>query len=130
MYCTFEDIKKLVPENMLIMATDDDNVGAVNEQRLNESIAQADAEIDLYCETRYEVPFTTVPPVVKKCSVDIAIYNLYSRKVEAIPETRSTRYKDAIRLLRGIADGSVSLNVPTDSSTTGFSSGVLITSHF
>ena len=130
MYCTLDDIKKLLPEAMLIMATDDENTNAVNEQRINEAITQADAEIDSYCAQQYATPFTTVPPVIKKCSVDIAIYNLYSRRVEAIPETRSTRYKDAVRLLRDIADGSVSLNVSTAPSTEGFSSGVLVTSHF
>jgi len=39
----------------------------------------------------------------------VAIYNLYSRRVETIPETRATRYKEAMRLLRDISTGAVEL---------------------
>lgn len=130
MYSTLEDIKKLLPEATLRQLTDDEKTSSVNEQRVSEAISQADAEIDSYCSQVYQTPFTTVPPVIKKCSVDMAIYHLYSRRVEAIPETRATRYKDAIRLLRGVVDGDVSLNIPTDDSSATFASGVLITSHF
>ena len=93
MYSTLTDIKKLIPEDTVIQLTDDENTGAVVESRVTEAIAQADAEIDSYCGGKYSVPFTTVPDIVKKISVDIAIYNLYSRKVEEIPETRADRYK-------------------------------------
>ena len=57
------------------------------------------------------MPFATVPGIVKKISVDIAIYNLYSRRVEVIPETRADRYKNAIRQLEGISKGVISIGV-------------------
>jgi len=109
MYCTLTDIKKLLPEETVIQLTDDEGLDAVNQARLDESISQADAEIDSYCGGRYAVPFTTVPDIVKKISIDIAIYNLYSRKVEEIPETRADRYKNAIRQLEGITKGLISI---------------------
>jgi len=108
-YCTLEDIKKLLPEEIIIQLTDDENQGVVNQARVDEAIAQADAEIDSYCGSKYSVPFSTVPDIVKKISVDIAIYNLYSRKVEEIPATRAERYKNAIRQLEGIAKGIISI---------------------
>ena len=108
-YSTLTDIKKLIPEGSIIQLTDDENLGAVNQARVDEAIAQADAEIDSYCGSKYTVPFTTVPDIVKKISVDIAIYNLYSRRVEEIPETRADRYKNAIRQLEGIAKGLISI---------------------
>lgn len=108
-YCTLTDIKKLIPETLIIQLTDDENIGTVNQSRVDEAIAQADAEIDSYCGGRYAVPFTTVPDIAKKISVDIAIYNLYSRRVESLPETRADRYKNAIRQLEGIAKGLVSI---------------------
>jgi len=108
-YSTLTDIKKLIPEETVIQLTDDENTGAVVESRVTEAIAQADAEIDSYCGGRYTVPFATVPDIVKKISVDIAIYNLYSRKVEELPETRSDRYKNAIRQLEGISKGLISI---------------------
>jgi len=110
-YCTLDDIKKLIPEDALIQLTDDEGLGTVNQTRVDEAIAQADAEIDSYCGGRYSVPFSTVPEIIKKFSVDIAIYNLYSRRVEVIPEVRSERYRNAIRQLEGISKGLISLGV-------------------
>lgn len=111
-YSTLTDMKKLIPETAIIQLTDDENAGSVNQSRVDEAIAQADAEIDSYCGGRYTVPFATVPDIAKKVSVDIAIYNLYSRKVEMIPETRAERYKNAIRQLGDIASGKITIGEP------------------
>ena len=111
MYCTVEDMKKLIPESTLIQLTDDESLGNINQARIDEAVASADAEINSYCGSRYSVPFTPVPDMIRKVSVDIAIYNLYSRKVEEIPETRETRYKNAIRFLEIVAKGSISIGV-------------------
>lgn len=121
MYCTLDDIKKLLPEEIVIQLTDDEGQGEVNPGRVDEAISQADAEIDSYCAVRYRVPFDPVPDLVKKCSVDLAIYNLYSRRAEEIPQTRTDRYRNAIRQLEGISKGTVSLGVdpPPQSGTQG-----------
>jgi phage gp36-like protein len=109
MYSTLDDIKKLIPEEVVIQLTDDENLGVVNQTRIDEAIASADGEINGYCGARYTVPFSTVPDIIRKMSVDIAIYNLYSRRLEEIPETRADRYKNAIRQLEGIAKGVISI---------------------
>ena len=118
MYSTLADIKKLIPEETIIQltfdGTEDPNanppvVAAIDEAKVTEAIASADAEIDSYCASNYTVPFSPVPGIIKKLSVDITIYNLYSRKVEDIPETRAERYKNAIRQLEGIAKGLITL---------------------
>lgn len=108
-YCTLDDIKKLLPEDILVQLTDDEGNGIVNQERVDEAIAQADAEINSYCAVKYSTPFAVTPDLVKKCSVDIAIYNIYSRKLEEIPQTRTDRYRNAIRQLEGISRGTVSL---------------------
>lgn len=110
-YSSLDDIKKLLPEETLIQLTDDEGLGVVNQTRVDEAIAQADAEIDSYCGGRYTVPFSAVPDIAKKMSVDIAIYNLYSRRVEQMPEVRAERYKNAIRQLEGISKGTISLGI-------------------
>ena len=126
-YSVLDYIKKLIPEDTLIQLTDDDGIGTVNQGRVDEAIAQADSEIDSYCGGRYSVPFATVPGIVKKISVDIAIYNLYSRRVEVIPETRADRYKNAIRQLEGISKGVISIGVdPAPSAATQSSNTVEI----
>jgi phage gp36-like protein len=112
-YSTLTDIVKLIPEEALIQLTDDEGLGVVNQSRIDEAIAQADAEIDSYCGSRYTVPMSPVPDIAKKISVDIAIYNLYSRRLEQIPETRAERYKNAIRQLEGISKGIISIGEET-----------------
>ncbi|MGE4402845.1 MAG: gp436 family protein [Desulfobulbus sp.] len=108
-YCTLDDLTKLLPEDILVQLTDDDGIGVVNDSRIAEAIDTAGSEIDGWCAPKYVVPFDPVPALVKKCAIDVAIYNLYSRRVETIPETRSTRYKEAMRLLKDIATGLVRL---------------------
>lgn len=112
-YCTIEDIKKLLPEADLVQLTDDEGAGTINPQRLEEAIAQADAEIDAYLSGKYAVPLAPVPALVKKLSADIAVYNLYSRRLEQIPETRAERHRNAVRMLEGIARGTISVGAAT-----------------
>lgn len=114
MYCTLTDITALIPEQTVINLTDDSGIGVIEQASVDAAISDADAEIDSYCAGRYLVPFgsalgTTVPAVIVKVSVDVAIYNLYSRCAEKIPESREARYKNAIALLKEIAKGVVTL---------------------
>jgi phage gp36-like protein len=110
-YSTVDDIKKMLPEDLIVQLTDDEATGSINQPRMEEAIAQADAEIDSYCGERYSVPFATVPDIVKKLSVDLAIYNLYSRLVRDMPEVRTERYRSSIRQLEAISKGNISLGV-------------------
>ncbi len=110
-YSTIDDIRKLVPEDELTALTDDESLGAVDQGRVTEAIEQADAEIDSYCAVRYMVPVSPVPGLLKKFSVDIAVYSLYSRAVQSVPEVRSERYRSAVRQLEGISKGTLTLGV-------------------
>jgi phage gp36-like protein len=113
-YCTLADVKKYIPEAAIIQLTDDDDTGEINETNVTEAIAAADAEIDAYCAGRYTVPFETAPDQIKKLSVDIAIYNLYKRKVETIPEAKKDSYNNATRMLKDLSTGKASLLVGTE----------------
>lgn len=108
-YSTLADLLLAIPEATLIQLTDDAAAGEVNENAVSEAIATADSEIDGWCQSRYEVSFTDPPALIKKLSVDLAIYNLYSRWSEVIPETRTDRYKNAQRILEKIATGAITL---------------------
>ena len=107
-YCAQSDILEQISETELIHLTDDADAGVVDESVLERAIADADAEIDGYCGDRYSVPFTDVPDMIRKLSVDIAVYNLFSRR-QGAPEGRKQRYDDAIRFLERVADGKASV---------------------
>jgi len=107
-YSAKTDILEQLDEDILIQLTDDHDAGVVDDDVVTRAIADADSEIDSYCGKQYAVPFSTVPPRVRKLSVDIAIYNLYSRRKGA-PESREKRYDRAISFLKDVAKGLASL---------------------
>jgi phage gp36-like protein len=115
MYCTLEDILKKIPTDTVVQLTDDTDGGGIDEVKTDEAIADAGREIDAYCGSRYILPFAVVPDIIAKLAADIAIYNLYSRVTETIPDTRADRYKNAIKLLEGIAKGAISLGAAATS---------------
>jgi len=107
-YCTETDIKRQIDWDTLVQLTDDTDSGLIDSDILDRAIADADAEIDAYCGSRYSVPFTTVPDVIRKRSVDITIYNLYARRRGA-PDDRKERYTNAMQFLKDVARNIVSL---------------------
>lgn len=90
------------------------NLGTVTEiHRIDSSvitaaIADADNMIDSYCSAQYDIPFSTTPGILKKISVDLAIYNLFSRRRGA-SEHRKNNRDEAIKFLKDVANGLVSL---------------------
>ena len=118
-YSEKADILDSLDENSLIQLTDDENTGSVNDGRVTKAIADADATIDFHCQKHYSVPLSPVPDKIRQISVDIAIYNLYSRRDDTAPETRVDRYNQALKDLRDIRDGKTLLgsNTPAQSNT-------------
>jgi phage gp36-like protein len=108
-YCTLADIRERIPDKVIIQLTDDARTGDIDAARVAAAIARADGEIDAWCGTRYRVPFATAPPVIGQLSADMAVYHLYARKAEKIPDTRAAGYKNAVELLKEISRGNVSL---------------------
>ena len=110
MYTSLDKITGQISENIVIQLTDDEGLDIVNSDRVDEAIANADAVIDGYCSGRYVVPFAPAPAIIAKCSLDMAIYNLYARRVETMPDVRDKNNTNAIKLLASIAKGEVLLN--------------------
>lgn len=119
-YCVQTDIVNQLDTTTLIQLTDDAGAGAVDATVVTRAIADADATIDAYCQGRYTVPLSPVPVKIRQVSVDIAIYNLFSRRDDTAPETRKDRHKEAIRFLERVADGKIDLGAATPApATTG-----------
>lgn len=118
MYCSLDDILGQIPKEKLIdlsndnePVTDGEGNPTFNMDNIQLAIDNAGSEIDGYASARYPVPFSPVPQVIRKLAVDIAIYNLFSRKWTAEEDDNIVRrYKNAIRLLERIASGQVSLS--------------------
>ena len=117
MYCTVDDLRKQSSEEFLLRCTDDDGAGEINQAIIDEKISDAQMEIDSYCRTQYAVPFETVPGLIRKLAVDIALYNLVSKRGidEESPDVILVkRYRDATKLLENLAKGIVTIGPITD----------------
>lgn len=116
-YCAQADILEQISDGTLIELTDDGGSGEIDSSVVTRAIADADAEIDGYCGTRYSLPFSPVPGMIRKISVDLAIYHLYSRRDDSIPEMRQKRYDNAVRLLRDVSKGTITLGADAPAQT-------------
>ncbi|MDR3561901.1 MAG: DUF1320 domain-containing protein [Negativicutes bacterium] len=112
MYCTLDDLINQSSEAVLIKMTDDDDTGEINQTIVDRAIDDAQGEIESYCESRYALPFSPVPGIIRKVAVDIAIYNLLSRRgydKDSEDQGIVQRYKDSIKFLQNLANGVVTV---------------------
>lgn len=112
-YCLQTDILNQIDSTVLLQLTDDAGAGVIDADKVTRAIADADATIDSYCQDRYTIPLSPVPAKIRQVSVDISIYNLYSRREDVVPDIRKERNQAAIRFLEKVADGKIQLGVAT-----------------
>jgi phage gp36-like protein len=123
-YSTITDIQDQLSEAELIGLTDDAGAGAIDADVVGRAIADADEEIDGYIGNRAKVPLSPVPGIVRKMSVDIAVYNLYARRHDTIPDIRGKRYENALKFLVQVAAGKITLGAADPEGNPPSSSGI------
>jgi phage gp36-like protein len=127
-YSTLADIEEQLSEAELIGLTDDAAADAVDADVVTRAIADADEEIDGYVGSRVKVPLSPVPGIIRKYSVDIAVYNLYARRHASIPEIREKRYENALKFVGLVARGTVSLGTDDPEGNPPSTSGIAVRS--
>jgi len=114
-YCKLYNLTDKLDPAILLQLCDDEGHGDLEHEDVRvvweEAIEAASSLIDSYCRGRYDVPFASPPRVIKDLCADIAIYELYSRRGDAIPDNRIERYKNAMRMLQAISRGDIELGV-------------------
>jgi len=109
-YATTQDLIDRFGEEELIALADRNNDGAYDLAVVERALADADALIDSYIGTRYDLPLTTTPEVLKGKAADLARYTLYK---DAPTETVTENQKTAVRWLELVAAGKASLPLPS-----------------
>ena len=108
-YVTQPQLTDRYGEAMLIALTDRGPVplGVVDTAMMARALADTDAMIDGYLARRYALPLTVSQPMLVDIGGAIAIWKLHTYapdpKIEA-------DYKDAMRVLRDIAAGTITLS--------------------
>lgn len=110
-YATVQNMIERFSEKEIARLSDRVGRGETIDTAIVESkLADADAEIDGYLQTRYALPLPSVPPVLRRIATDIARYHLYDDRAT---EQVTIRYKDAVAYLRLLAKGDVALTPAT-----------------
>ncbi len=107
-YATQQDLIDRFGEKELLELTDRANTGSINATVVSRALTDADAEINGYLAARYTLPLASVPEVIVRLASDIARFYLYD---ERATEQVSKRYDNAVKLLRSIASGAVTIGV-------------------
>lgn len=111
-YASQQDLIIRFGEEEITQLSDRNRDGAIDVDVLTTALNDADHEIDSYLAGNYILPLPEVPPLLVRLAADIARYRLFD---DVVPDEVRNRYTDAVRLLRGLADGSVSLGISTAS---------------
>lgn len=116
-YIVIDDLKTDISETELQQLTDDERLGAVNEDRINAAIADAGDLMDGFLRGRYTLPLDPVPPIIKKIAKEIVIYELFKRKKrQTISKEMTDNYSAQLKLLAQIQAGTVTLGVAAQDS--------------
>lgn len=111
-YASQQNLIDRFGEDELIQLTDRANTGLISSTVVARALADADAEINGYLSTRYTLPLSPVPAVLEKLACDIARYQLFENSVTEIVQER---YENAVRFLKDVASGKVTLGVDSNS---------------
>lgn len=110
MYATVDAMLKKFGERELIQLTDTvaPYQKAINSEKLDAALAEANSEIDGYLASRYQLPLPAVPPFLEAIACNMARYHACTG---AISENNpiAIKYQNAIKSLKEIAKGTVAI---------------------
>lgn len=107
-YCSPQDVIDRFGEDELLSLTDRLGLGVIDNTVLTQAINDASALMDGYLASRYQLPLTHAPATLKPLCCNIARYYLYD---EQASEQVAKRYDDAVKFLKAVASGDISLGV-------------------
>lgn len=122
-YASVTEFKAGIPRRDLVALTDlDDGTGGINDDRIDEALKDASAEIDSYIAKAVSLPLPEVPRILKTICRDLALHRLYVNIGHSMEARKSLR-EDAIAFLKSVSRGDAALgdggNIPPEVVTPG-----------
>lgn len=115
-YATEAAVRAAMDPKVFIALTNDMKAGTVGATIFAAAAADADAVIDAHCQKKYDVPFSTTPPLIERIAVSLTVFYLYTRRENDPPETVMTLYNEARADLLAIRDNKIELDTDQDES--------------
>lgn len=108
-YATYQDAIELYGADYVLTSVARSGVDDV--AALTKALVNASSEIDSYIAQQQAVPLVEpYPQIVSQHCIDIAIYR--ASEAGSVTDEKRLRYEDAIRWLRDVAKGLISLTTP------------------
>lgn len=107
-YITLKDLRDRFGDVELIQLTDTHDNDAIDQVKVNQAIADADAMIDSYIGGRYGLPLVETPTVLVKPACDITRYYLYDDNTTELVENN---YNTALKFLKDVQAGKATLGI-------------------
>jgi phage gp36-like protein len=126
-YITQTDLLQRMTLKQLTQLTDDAATGSPDETIVSGVLEEASGMVDGYCRNKYATPLQQSDEVMS-IARDIAVYLLFSRRPQAMPETVRQRYSDRIALLKDVSRGSAVLDQPVGATAQTISAGPVVPS--
>lgn len=120
MYCTLDDVMKVLPRQQLIELTCDMSGYSISqglpdspdETVVADAIRYASERIDMFLRNRYDVPLPGVPTVIRDLAVNLTVGRLYLRRpAKELPKTVEMLFRGTEKTLESIRDGRVTLGL-------------------
>lgn len=109
MYATKQDIIDRYSEDLLWTIAELD-ADTLDDTAIDRALSDATDEINARLNARYELPLPTVPTLLVRCCVDLAVFNLATGT--QLSEEIEKRADRATTLLNQIGSGKVDLGLP------------------
>lgn len=117
-YCTETDVTNQIGATALAQLTDINEDLNKDTDVVADAITKADTVIDFYLSYRYDVPLTSPPDIINIWATDIAVYELYKKKIDSeLPSGILVSYNKAIEFLSSISQGRMKLPCVTLANT-------------
>ena len=110
MYATVEGMKRKFGESELIQLTETEPpyLDAINMDKLNAAMQEANSEIDAYVGSRYPLPVQLIPPFLTEIGCNLARYYAVTGDLSE-NDPINNRYESSIKTLTKISKGELTL---------------------
>lgn len=125
-YAALPDLIERAGEIEILEVADRDDDGIADASVVEAALIHADNIVDGYIASKYRLPLTAVPDLVRTWAVSIARYHLHRY---GAPEYVAQDYKDAIAALKDVAAGRITLPPSETGEVPGSDGGSVLSSH-